>query len=270
MIAMISKMRNDRRDTPVVINADDFGYGQEVNAAILEASQNTCISSATLMANGPAIREALMMVDRLPRVSFGIHLNLTEFSPLQPARDMKVAGLVDAEGNFLGNAFRQLRPSPRLLEACYEELNQQLLSLHEQGLRPSHLDSHHHIHTIPWLLPVIWQLQKKYKIFRMRNTLNVYQVAPGDAPRLRLLAAKKIWQAVSVLLGSKMTQRFSSLHVFMADPLRPEFTTASSIELMCHPGQVGFEAETQQLLSKGQAILPPGFRLANYCDTLSA
>ena len=263
-------MKTDRRRiTPVVINADDFGYGQDVNAAILEACHKTCISSATIMANGPAVAEALALADRLPEVSFGIHLNLTEFSPLRPAREMKAAGLVDGNGSFLGNSFRQLRPSAKLLEACYEELNQQLLRLHEQGLRPTHLDSHHHIHTIPWLLPVIWRLQKKYRIFRIRNTLNVYETTTAAAPRMRLLAAKKIWQTTAFLLGSKMPQRFSSLQLFLADPFRPEFTTASSIELMCHPGQVGFEAETHQLLSKGSSLLPAGFRLANYCETLA-
>lgn len=260
----------DQRDNaiPVVINADDFGYGHEVNATILEAIQRNCISSATIMANAPAVDEALAMAAHLPRVSFGIHLNLTEFSPLLPADELKSAGLLDGQGHFLGNAFRQLRPSPRLLEACYQELDQQLLSLHEQGLRPSHLDSHHHIHTIPWLLPVVWKLQRKYRIFRMRNTLNVYQSDPAAGSRARLLAAKKMWQVVTGLLGSKMPQRFSSLQAFLADPFRPEFTTASGIELMCHPGQVGFEAETQQLLGRGQAILPQGFRLANYPESL--
>lgn len=257
-------MRKRNNFIPVVINADDFGYGHQVNAAIFEAIHRKCISSATIMANAPAVSEALMMAAHLPEVSFGIHLNLTEFAPLLPAEEMKSAGLLDAQGNFLGNAFRQLRPSPRLLKACYQELNQQLLSLHEQGLRPSHLDSHHHIHTIPWLLPVVWRLQRKYRIFRIRNTLNVYQADPAAGSRVRLLAAKKVWQVGSGLLGFKMPQRFSSLQAFMADPFRSEFTTASSIELMCHPGQVGFEAETQQLLGKGQAILPQGFRLANY------
>jgi hypothetical protein len=63
-----------------------------------------------------------------------------------------------------------------------------------------------------------------------------------------------------------MTERFSSLQTFLENPLRPEFVTASSIELMCHPGQSGFEAETEQLLEKGQFLLPDGFRLVNYAD----
>jgi predicted glycoside hydrolase/deacetylase ChbG (UPF0249 family) len=257
-----------RRPTPVVINADDFGYGSEVNAAILEAGQKRCISSATVMANGPALSEALAMMPDLPQMSFGIHLNLTEFSPIRPVAALKSAGLVNADGSFLGSAFRQLRPSPRVLEACYEELNQQLHHLHAIGLRPSHFDSHHHIHTIPWLLPVVWQLQKKYKIFRLRNTLNVYPAGENNGSRLGLLVAKKIWQSASFLLGSKMPQRFSSLHVFMADPLRPDFATASSLELMCHPGQAGFEQETQELLKKGASVLPAGFGLLNYCEML--
>lgn len=255
-----------RRVTPVVINADDFGYGPEVNAAILEAGHKRCISSATIMANGPSVSEALAMVAHLPQMSFGIHLNLTEFLPLLPVSAIQTAGLVNAEGTFLGDAFRQLRPSPRLLEACYEELDQQLLSLHVKGLRLSHIDSHHHIHTVPWLLPVVWQLQKKHKIFRLRNTLNIYPSGEVNAPRLRLLAAKKLWQSAALLLGAKMPQRFSSLSVFLADPLRSDFTAASSLELMCHPGQAGFEGETQHLLSQGPSVLPEGFGLLNYRD----
>lgn len=258
-----------RLPTSVIINADDFGYSSEVNRFVLEAIDKDCLSSATIMANGPAVSEALSVAARLPQISFGIHLNLTEFSPLLPSPDLKSAGLIDGEGNFIGNGFRQLRPSAKLLEACYNELDQQLLCLHARGLKPSHLDSHHHIHTIPWLLPVIWRLQKKYQIFRMRNTLNVYQATPNAPSQVRLRAGKRIWQAACIFLGSKMTQRFSSLHVFLLDPFRSEFASAASIELMCHPGQVGFEAETEQLLSKGKLILPKGYCLMNYLETLS-
>ena len=253
---------------PVVINADDFGYSPTVNALIFEGINKNCVSSASLMANAPAVAEALTMVTCCPQASFGVHLNLTEFSPSLPCWELKLAGLVDGDGIFLGNRIRQLRPSGSLLEACYQELDQQLLHLHEKGLRPSHLDSHHHIHTIPWLLPVIWRLQQKYKIQRLRNTLNVYEPS-SDSSRIKLLAAKKMWQVACGLLGFKMTHRFSSLQCFLADPLRPEFTLASSIELMCHPGQGGFEQETEQLLDKDISVLPFGFRLANYSQVLS-
>lgn len=250
----------------VVINADDFGYSEGINSVIYDAISRGCISSATIMANGPAVDEAIAIAAGFPEVSFGVHLNLTEFSPLLPSLTNSTSGLVDGNHQFLGQEFRKLRPSPQLLEVCYQELNQQLLSVHQKGLKPSHLDSHHHIHTIPWLMPVIWQLQKKYKIFHLRNTLNVYSFPESGFRQFRLIIAKKLWNSASRFLGSKMTERFSSLQTFLENPLRPEFVYASSIELMCHPGQTGFEAETQQLLAKGKLFLPDNFHLVNYAQ----
>jgi predicted glycoside hydrolase/deacetylase ChbG (UPF0249 family) len=233
----------------VIINADDFGYSHEVNQVILESIEKAVISSTTIMANAPAVQEALQIASSHPQVSYGIHLNLTEFQPLLANADLKSTGLVDASGNFIGNGFRQLRPTPKLLQACYEELSLQMQSLLERGLKPTHLDSHHHIHTVPWLLPVISGLQRRFKLFKLRNTMNVYDLDIPYLPSKKLLTAKQIWQLSTRLLGSKMTQRFTSLRIFLTDPFRTEFTAASSIELMCHPGQVGFEQETKDLLN---------------------
>jgi predicted glycoside hydrolase/deacetylase ChbG (UPF0249 family) len=250
--------------TKVIINADDFGYSHEVNQSILEAIGKVVISSTTIMANAPAVQEALQIAGRNPQISYGVHLNLTEFQPLSLDADLKSTGLVDASGNFLGNGFRQLRPTPNLLQACYEELVLQLQSLLATGLKPSHLDSHHHVHTIPWLLPVITSLQRRFKLFKLRNTMNVYDLDSSHLPPKKLLAAKQIWQFSTRLMGSKLTEKFTSLHIFLSDPFRAEFTAASSIELMCHPGQAGFEQETKDLLSMTEPILPNGFRLVNY------
>lgn len=249
---------------PVVINADDFGYSEEVNATVAEAIEKGCISSATVMANADSVDEALKLAHHFKQASFGVHLNLTEFRSLLPTHDVQASGLVDADGYFLGNGFRNLRPTPKLFEACYNELNQQLLLILQKGLRPSHLDSHHHIHTIPWLLPVMSALQRKYKIFRMRNTMNIYRMDPYNSPKQGLIAAKRIWQLTARSLGSIMTQRFTSLEIFMDDPSRSDFISAKSIELMCHPGQKGFEDETHRLLSMGPTVLTPMFQLKNY------
>ncbi|MEB3335449.1 MAG: ChbG/HpnK family deacetylase [Cyanobacteriota bacterium] len=250
----------------MVINADDFGYSEQINSVVYDAISRKSISSATIMANGPAVDEAIIMAKHWPNVSFGVHLNLTEFSPLSSPSTLITSCLVDGNQQFLGQGFRQLQPSSQVLEACYQELDQQLLSVHQKGLRPSHFDSHHHIHTIPWLLPVLWRLQQKYKIFRLRNTLNVYSVPPTGFRRYRLMTAKRLWMYASILLGARMTERFSSLQTFLEDPFRPEFVSACSVELMCHPGQFGFEAETEQLLTRGQSLLPEGFRLTNYAE----
>lgn len=249
---------------PVVINADDFGYSGAVNAAIAEAMNRGCISSATIMANAEATDDAIGLSQHFPEASFGVHLNLTEFRPLLPSHEVDNSGLVNQEGCFLGNGFRQLRPSPQLLELCFRELNLQLIHVLKKGIRPSHLDSHHHVHTIPWLLPVLTVLQKKYKIPYLRNTMNVYPHCQTTRPSAKLIAGKRLWQLTTKAVGSHMTQRFTSLQIFMDDPLRSEFTKAHSIELMCHPGQKGFEAETEQLLRQGAKVLPHQYQLRSY------
>ncbi len=247
----------------VVINADDFGYSAIVNQAIEEALRRGRITSATLMANGPAVQEALSISREFPAASFGIHLNLTEFQPLSRGEGLRKVGLLGEDGSFLGN-LRSLQPGSALLGACFEELDAQISFLISQGLRPSHLDSHHHVHTVPWLFPVIYRLQRRYGLRTIRNTMNVYSLRSEHAPSMRLLAAKELWQFLNRACGNRFTQVFTGYHIFLEDPSRKEFLRARSIELMCHPGQAGFEAETDQLMGEDHPIDDLSYQLCSY------
>jgi predicted glycoside hydrolase/deacetylase ChbG (UPF0249 family) len=247
----------------VVINADDFGYSTAVNGEIERALRMGRISSATLMANGPTIDEAIAISRQFAAASFGIHLNLTEFTPLSSPAVLRRVGLVDGDGSFRNN-LRSLRPSPSLLQACFEELDAQIHFLQANGIQPSHLDSHHHIHTMAWLFPVIYGLQKKYRIRKVRNTMNVYSHGSERPLSLKLRISKGLWQAMNAVCGSRFTQVFTGVHIFLEDPNRKEFARARSIELMCHPGQQGFEGETEELLRADRPILEFPYRLCSY------
>jgi len=74
----------------VIVNADDLGMSANVNEAIFELIAAGRISSATLMANGPAMREAAARLHLFPHCSFGVHLNLTQFQPLTGGDGAKV------------------------------------------------------------------------------------------------------------------------------------------------------------------------------------
>ena len=252
----------------VVINADDFGYSSEVNKAIEHALRMGRISSATLMANGPSINEAIAMARQFPAASFGIHLNLTEFAPLSSVLGLQRAGLVDGDGLFLGN-LRSLRPSPSLLQACFDELDAQIHFLQANGIKLSHIDSHHHIHTVAWLFPVIYGLQSKYRIRKVRNTMNVYSLSSERPLSVKLRIGKALWQAMNAVCGSRFTQVFTGVHIFLENPTRKEFARAQSIELMCHPGQKGFEGETDELLRAERPIIEFPYRLCNYHTAIS-
>jgi predicted glycoside hydrolase/deacetylase ChbG (UPF0249 family) len=255
----------------VVINADDLGYSEAVNQAIEQALGLGRISSATLIANAPATPGGLAVAARHPQASFGVHLNLTEFAPLSDPSPLREVGLLNSSGVFFGN-IRSLRPSRALQRASFDELDAQISHLRELGFHPSHLDSHHHIHTIRWMLPVIQRLQRRHGIWKLRNTMNVYGSTNADGepaarpPSLRLRAAKSAWRTVCRLGGSRLPELFTGLHIFLEDPSRPEFLSAASIELMCHPGQEGFEAETARLLDPSRPVLDGRYRLLTYND----
>lgn len=250
------------RSIPVVINADDFGYSRTVNSAISEALKLRRISSSTIIANGPAVLDALSIAQCHPEASFGIHLNLTEFSPLTPPENWRRFNLVDAAGRFNGG-IRHLYPSLHLMRLVAREYDAQIQYLISRGLSPSHLDSHHHVHTIAWLLPVLVWLQRRYRLPFIRNTMNVY---PQNHKLLfRLQLAKSLWRGTcSNMFGFQMPQIFADLDQFLLNPNRSVFRMARCIELMCHPGQRGYEKQTRELLSRAFPSLTTPFVLVPF------
>lgn len=250
----------------LIINADDLGFSQQVNHAIEKALAHGWISSSTLMANAPCCEEGVAVALRhRSHASFGIHLNLTEFKPITRSKEMERSGLL-TEGGLFSGSIRELRGSPETIAACFGELDAQVRQVRSMGLEISHFDSHHHVHTIPWMLPVIRRLQKEHGIWRMRTTMNVYGRRLHSKPPLTRILAKKVWSTSCRLRGSRMPQVFTGLDVFLEDPSRTAFQRSSSIELMCHPGQEGY-GEDLSLLEHCQGLLQgKPYRLSTFMD----
>lgn len=105
----------------VIFNADDFGYSRGINRGIAEAHDAGVVTAATLVVNGPATEEAVRLARARPALSVGLHVNFTN----------EAQRLVDLEDR----------------EACRAELRAQYARfLDLVGRKPSHLDSHQHVH----------------------------------------------------------------------------------------------------------------------------
>lgn len=136
----------------VIINADDFGLSSDENRTIISAFQQGLISSATLMANMPAFEEACALARQHGlQGRIGLHFNLTYGRPLSAAI-RRQPRFCNAAGEFdLHLPRHQLwlpAPTRRAIQA---ELQAQWQRCLEHGVRPSHIDSHQHVHNI---LPV--------------------------------------------------------------------------------------------------------------------
>ena len=133
----------------VIVNADDFGLSACENAVILGAFQAGVITSATAMANMPAFEAACVMA-RHPMLEgrIGLHFNLTYGRPLSQSI-LGRSTFCDSAGVFDLNLPRhRLWLSRPDRDAVLEELQAQWQRFLDNGVRPSHLDSHQHVHNI--------------------------------------------------------------------------------------------------------------------------
>jgi predicted glycoside hydrolase/deacetylase ChbG (UPF0249 family) len=134
----------------LAVTADDLGATLAVNEAIERAAAGGVLTQASLLANGPALDDA---VRRLAgRLSLGLHLNLTEGRALTGP----IRGVTDAAGHFRGlGAMLRATASGRLdRDRVRVELRAQAERVRAAGVQPAHVDGHHHVHVLPGMLPL--------------------------------------------------------------------------------------------------------------------
>ena len=158
----------------VIINADDFGLCESNTLGILSAHKNGILTSATCMMNMPYAELALQEASKYPDFGVGIHLTLTVGRPLLEGPK----SFTDENGNFKKKGMYPNR-EPRVDEdELYAEWKAQLEKfIKVAGKKPTHIDSHHHVHMEPYLNHIAKRLAKEYDIpMRQRDhVLNTYE-----------------------------------------------------------------------------------------------
>src|SRR5579883_187999 len=217
------------------------------------------VTSATLMANGPAFEDAVRRLAAFCACSFGVHLNLTEFVPVSHGEGTK---LLTGDDGLMRKSMMSARPAPAIWKAAYEELCAQIERVQRAGVVISHFDSHHHVHTVPFMLPVIKALQRRFGIRKVRLSKNIYT---SGAPCSKALKIKKALYNRALRAGSSTTEGFTEFVSFVS-AARAGWMPHQTVELMVHPGAPGSEPETMLLQSKWEDALPFAVRHVNYND----
>jgi len=109
----------------LIVTADDFGMSPGINRGIVQAHRGGIVTSASLLVNRPASKQAAVLGRDCPALSVGLHL---EMDSGQPER----AG-VELEAQLA-----------RFLDLV--------------GTAPTHVDSHHNVHNDARVLPhvLVW------------------------------------------------------------------------------------------------------------------
>jgi chitin disaccharide deacetylase len=219
----------------LIVNADDFGYSEAVNRAILMSFDYSLVNSTSLMANMPGFDHAIGLFHQHSHLQqkVGLHLNLTEGAPL--TRGMLACPVFCREsGHFRYDRGRSLfRLGRREREAVYEEFRAQLERVLAAGVRPTHLDSHHHIHTEWAIAPLVCRLAGAYGVPRIRLTRNMGLV-PGLPRRLYKKVFNRWWLGRrSGLVNTDYFGDIADMMTYLAGRRQPD--ERLSFEIMVHP-----------------------------------
>ena len=208
----------------VIINADDCGISAHVNAEIRRFIELGLISSTTIMANMDDFDGACQLYkDYHEKISFGIHFNLTEGTPLTYSQQ-----LLD-KGFYVERDHKIKR-----------ELEAQLMKLLDAGFKLTHFDSHQHVHFHRQLIPLFCKVAKKYEIVKFRRYSNL-SISPFNKIKTQL------WRALVYLHNPQLqtTDYFCGVTSFLKLATGNALQENKTYEVMCHPGHGGKNYEEE-------------------------
>ncbi len=197
----------------LIVNADDFGFSSGVNYGIIDSHLNGIVNSATMMMNMEGTEQAIQLVKEHPSLQVGIHLVLTCGKPLL----QDVSSLTNEEGFFHSLSELHSKKETIRLEEVEREWTAQIEKFLSSGVPLTHMDSHHHVHTIGELLPVVQRLSKKYNLPVRANGLEQIQ---GVEPFSDVALFDFYGDGLEAEYFNKLGERFSQ---------------STKVEVMTHP-----------------------------------
>jgi predicted glycoside hydrolase/deacetylase ChbG (UPF0249 family) len=159
----------------LIINADDFGYSRAVTYGIFDSYKIGILTSTTMMMNTTATEHAAELAQKNPGLGVGVHLVLTFGRPLLNTHKT----IVDENGNFRKLSFYENDGFKVDLEEVYSEWKAQIEKFLSYNLKPTHLDSHHHINSFGELYRVYLRLAKEYDLPVRNNVSNIKEIDSG-------------------------------------------------------------------------------------------
>jgi hopanoid biosynthesis associated protein HpnK len=153
----------------LIVTADDFGLAPEVNAAVETAHSNGILTAASLMIGAPATADAVDRARRLPSLSVGLHIVLTDGHPVSPPS--RLPNLVDRSGRFRSDMVRssvRIAVDPTVRRQVAYEIVAQFEAFVATGLRLDHVDCHKHWHLHPIISGLILDIGQRYGMTALR------------------------------------------------------------------------------------------------------
>lgn len=257
----------------IITNADDFGFSEDTVDATIECFERGVLSGATIMAAAPATERALAFARSRPDLSFGVHLVYVGDGTDRPlAGGENVPGLADENGRF--HDTRTVRARALLgrmpVDEIVRETAAQIDVVLREGIRPTHVDSHRHLHKFGPFRQALARVLPTYRITRVRTVQDVYLRRPLGSPTYWL---GRSWQrriANRFVTTDHFYMPMSAGDVGWAEPLLEVVATlpGTTLEVGVHPGVTDDRrrAEFSSVVEFGRTAVEKGHRMIGWKD----
>jgi chitin disaccharide deacetylase len=235
----------------LILNADDFGLTHGINRAIAELHDASALTSATLMATGPAFDDAVAIALARPTLGVGCHIVLTDGTPILPPHE--IPSLIGSDGrNFrpsLGRHTLAVLLSQVKEDDIEREALAQIQHLQRAGIHVTHADTHKHAHMFSRVARPLLRALQQANIPAIRNPFEpLWAVRSGRNLRRRFFVAafsrlRKRFRKHPAIASGKILTTDGTLGISATGDLNAaslqKLLTAMPEglwELVCHPG----------------------------------
>ena len=180
----------------LIVNADDFGFTSGVNRAIVEAHSRGVVTSATLMANGPAFAEAAQLAKTVPALSVGCHVVLIDGQPVGGTNQLSTLTNGNPAAPLLRTGLKTFAARAIAGRLNVEEIE-------ALGISVSHVDTHKHTHLFPSVLSPLLRAARVCGVRALRNPFGPRRPLQSR----HLLARPSLWTRYAEV---RILRRFAS------------------------------------------------------------
>ena len=148
----------------IFIHADDFGRSKNISNNILKCINSKNINSTSVMVG---FDERYFNIIKKKKIKIKLHINLTEGYE---------NFLIDKSYSFLNLLFLCFHPNFSYhKKVITNEIDKQIRYFKKRfNMKHIRIDSHEHIHVIPWINRILINFKKKHNIIEIRNPSEKY------------------------------------------------------------------------------------------------
>src|SRR5258706_7828583 len=196
----------------LIVTADELGLSSKRNQGIVAASCKGIVPAGSMLAYGPAFREAVKIAKALPKLDIGLHLNLSQGEPLVLGHKT----LVGPDGLFWGRqeARQRARDQAFDLREVEREADAQFETLKSAGIKVTHLNAVDHLHIRGNLAQPLSMSAKRHGVRCFRCPADRVRPPSLQLDTQRTSAVDEYRQSAVSAIGIYAAQRLRSTENF--------------------------------------------------------